>query len=57
MRKIISAVFFFLFISTCVASDKKDEKPKPAQSIDELRQQLDSEQFRITRVRRKDERP
>ena len=41
MRKIISAVLFFFFISTCVAADKKDDKPKPAQSIEELRQQLE----------------
>jgi CubicO group peptidase (beta-lactamase class C family) len=41
VRKTVSAVLFFLFISTCVAADKKDGTPKPAQSIDELRQQLE----------------
>ncbi len=44
VKKLISAVVFLLFISTCAAADKadkKDEKPKPAQSVDELRQQLE----------------
>ena len=43
MKKIISAVLFFLFffLPPIGAADKKDEKPKPAQSIDELRQQLE----------------
>lgn len=42
VKKIISAVLFFLFLLPVgVASDKKEEKPKPAQSIDELRQQLE----------------
>jgi CubicO group peptidase (beta-lactamase class C family) len=43
VKRIISAVlFFFLFILPAgIAADKKDEKPTPAQSIDELRQQLE----------------
>ena len=42
MKRIISVVLFSLFISICFAADKpKEEKPKPAQSIDELRQQLE----------------
>ena len=41
VKRIVSAVLFLLFISTCLAADKKDEKPTPAQSIDELRQQLE----------------
>lgn len=41
MKWIIRALFLFLFIPLCLAADKKDEKPKPAQSIDELRQQLE----------------
>src|SRR5258705_2142669 len=40
--KMISAVFFFFFfIPFGAAADKKDEKPNPAQSVDELRQQLE----------------
>ncbi|HEV3511051.1 MAG TPA: serine hydrolase domain-containing protein [Candidatus Sulfotelmatobacter sp.] len=42
MKWIIRALFLFLFIPLCLAADKKDEKPKPAQSIDELRQQLET---------------
>ena len=42
VKKIISAVlFFFFFIPLTGAADKKEEKPKPAQSIEELRQQLE----------------
>ncbi|MBZ5687143.1 MAG: serine hydrolase [Acidobacteriia bacterium] len=42
MKKIVSAVLFFLFfIPPIGAAEKKEEKPKPAQSIDELRQQLE----------------
>jgi CubicO group peptidase (beta-lactamase class C family) len=42
VKRIISAVLFFLFILPVgIAADKKDEKPNPAQSIDELRQQLE----------------
>ncbi len=43
MRKIISAVLFLLILPACFAADKdkKDEQPKPAQSIDELKQQLE----------------
>jgi CubicO group peptidase (beta-lactamase class C family) len=41
-RIILAVLFFFLFIlPTGIAADKKDEKPTPAQSIDELRQQLE----------------
>lgn len=41
MKKIISGVLFFFILPIGLAADKKDEKPKPAQSIDELRQQLE----------------
>ena len=41
MKKIVPAILLVLFISICFAADKKEEKPKPAQSIDELHQQLD----------------
>ncbi len=42
VKRIISTVLFFLFILPAgIAADKKDEKPNPAQSIDELRQQLE----------------
>jgi len=41
-RIILALLFFFLFVlPTGIAADKKDEKPTPAQSIDELRQQLE----------------
>ena len=39
--KWISAVLFLLLLPNCSAADKKDEQPKPAQSTDELRQQLE----------------
>jgi hypothetical protein len=43
VKRIISTLLFFLIILPAViAADKKDEKPNPAQSIDELRQQLGS---------------
>ena len=41
MKRIVSAILFLLILPICFAADKKDEKPKPAQSIDELRQQLE----------------
>jgi CubicO group peptidase (beta-lactamase class C family) len=42
VKRIISAVLFFLLILPVgIAADKKDEKPNPAQSIDELHQQLE----------------
>jgi CubicO group peptidase (beta-lactamase class C family) len=45
VHRLIPAVLFFLLLFPfCFAADKpadKDEKPKPAQSIDELRQQLE----------------
>ena len=42
MKKIISGVLlFFFFLPIGAVGDQKDEKPKPAQSIDELRQQLE----------------
>ena len=41
VKKIISAVLFLFILPIGLAADKKDEKPKPAQSIDELRQQLE----------------
>jgi len=41
VKRIISAVVLILFIPICFAADK-DDKPKPAQSIDALRQQLET---------------
>jgi len=41
VRKIIAAFLFFFLLPIATAADQKDEKPKPAQSIDELRQQLE----------------
>jgi CubicO group peptidase (beta-lactamase class C family) len=44
VKWIVPAVFIFLLASLCLAADKpagKDEQAKPAQSIDELRQQLE----------------
>ncbi len=40
MGRIIPAILLFLLAPVCMAAGK-DEKPKPAQSIDELRQQLE----------------
>jgi CubicO group peptidase (beta-lactamase class C family) len=37
----IPAVILLLLVPFCLAADKKEEKPKPAQSIDELRQQIE----------------
>lgn len=41
MKWIVTAVLFFLLSSLCLAAEKKEEKPKPAQSIPELQQQLE----------------
>jgi hypothetical protein len=44
VKWIIRVVLLFLLTWGCLAADKpagKDEKPKPAQSIDELRQQIE----------------
>src|SRR5579862_3207278 len=41
MKWIVPALFLFLSIPVCLAAEKKEEKPKPAQSTDELRQQLE----------------
>ena len=43
MKKVISAVLCLLIVPACIAADmdKKDEQPQPAQSIEELRQQLE----------------
>lgn len=42
MKRVISVVLFLLLISICFAADKpKEDKPKPAQSIDELRRQIE----------------
>ena len=40
MKWIIPAVLLLLFVPICLAA-AKEEKPKPAQSIDELRQQIE----------------
>ncbi len=40
MKWIVPAIFLFLSIPLCLAATK-EEKPKPAQSIDELRQQIE----------------
>jgi type IV secretory pathway VirB2 component (pilin) len=37
----IPAVLLLLLVPFCLAADKKEEKPKSAQSIDELRQQIE----------------
>ncbi len=42
MKWTIPVLFFLLVVPISIAADKKDEKPKPAQSIDELRQQLET---------------
>jgi CubicO group peptidase (beta-lactamase class C family) len=41
MKWIISALLLLLWLPVCVAAEKPEEKPKPAQSTDELRQQLE----------------
>ncbi|MGA8618306.1 MAG: serine hydrolase domain-containing protein [Candidatus Sulfotelmatobacter sp.] len=41
MKWTIPAVLLLLLVPFCLAADKKEEKPKPAQSIDELRQQIE----------------
>lgn len=41
MKWIVPAVLLVLFVPFCLAADPKEEKPKPAQSIDELRQQIE----------------
>jgi CubicO group peptidase (beta-lactamase class C family) len=41
VKWIVPAILFVLFVPFCLAVDKKEEKPKPAQSIDELRQQIE----------------
>ena len=46
MKWIVSVLFFLFILPICVAADKpadkKDEKPKPAQSTEELRQRLEA---------------
>ena len=41
MKRICAVVFLLLLPSLCFGADKKEEKPKPAQSIEELRQQIE----------------
>jgi CubicO group peptidase (beta-lactamase class C family) len=41
VRRILYAVVLFLITSLCLAADKKEEKLKPAESTDELRQQIE----------------
>ena len=41
MKWIVPAVLLAALVSFSLAADKKEEKPKPAQSIDELRQQIE----------------
>jgi CubicO group peptidase (beta-lactamase class C family) len=41
MKAVFAAIFLCLLIPSCFAADKKEEAPKPAQSVDELRQQLE----------------
>jgi len=42
VKKLVSVVLLFLVVPICLAADKKkEEAQKPAQSIDELRQQLE----------------
>jgi CubicO group peptidase (beta-lactamase class C family) len=40
LRSIVRALILSLLVSFCIAADKKEEKPKPAQSIPELQQQI-----------------
>ena len=41
MNKIITFVFLCLLLPNCLAVDTKEEKPKPAQSVEELRLDLE----------------
>lgn len=41
MRSIVPVLILALLTSLCGAADKKEEKPKPAQSIPELQQQIE----------------
>ena len=41
MKWMIPALLLIVSIPVCLAAEKKEEKPKPAQSIEELRQQLE----------------
>ena len=41
MTKIITSVLLCVLVPSCLAVDKKDEKPKPAQSVEELRLELE----------------
>jgi CubicO group peptidase (beta-lactamase class C family) len=41
VKTLTRLVFFCLFATTCFAQNKKDDAPKPAQSIPELQQQLE----------------
>jgi len=41
VKWIVPAVLLALLVPFSLAADKKEEKPKPAQSIDELRQQIE----------------
>jgi CubicO group peptidase (beta-lactamase class C family) len=41
VRRIVLGLVLPILISICFAADKKDEKPTPAQSIPELRQQIE----------------
>ncbi|HEV2397130.1 MAG TPA: serine hydrolase domain-containing protein, partial [Candidatus Sulfotelmatobacter sp.] len=41
MKWIVTTLLIFLLPSLCLAAEKKEEKPKPAQSISELQQQLE----------------
>ncbi len=41
MKWIVPAVLLVLLVPFCLAAVKKEEKPKLAQSIDDLRQQID----------------
>jgi CubicO group peptidase (beta-lactamase class C family) len=41
VTKIITSVLLCVLVPHCLAVDKKDEKPKPAQSVEELRVELE----------------
>ena len=41
MKWIVPVVLLLLLVPFCLADDKKEEEPKPPQSIDELRQQIE----------------
>ena len=41
MKRIVPAILALVLVAVCPGAEKKEEKPKPAQSIPELQQQLE----------------